>query len=90
MKNYYKALAIPRNAEPQHLVQCLDEFQNSDSETVADATAILLNVSRRKDYTLLHAQYESIALVCQTIGEDNILDTNNWAGRISEFKNTEI
>lgn len=85
MKNYYKLLDLPNDTSPQHLIQGLQELQTSQPELVVEATAILLSHSRRAEYTLIHAQYQSITKVVQNMGQENVLDTNNWSGRLGDF-----
>jgi len=85
VNNYYRVFLLPRDIDAATLEEQLNHLGRVQPQLVADVSDILGNDHCRREYDRMHAQYEALSVVFDVFSAEEMLDTNNWSGRLAEF-----
>ena len=84
MRNLFTALGLEKYADEILVRNAVSELAEHDPETAERAAGVLSDRYRRRVYTQVHDQFDSLS-ECLEIFDDRSTDSNHWHKRLVEF-----
>lgn len=86
MRNLYDLLNIDSTSSSEDIDQIIQTLPDEDIEIALEARMVLNQPEWRKQYELVHLQYEAMAAALTRFDSEQFNDSHQWKSRVVEFE----